>query len=219
MAPKIVRDGTSGQRAVLHNWCGTRGWAGKIPNSEFLIPNSHLYTYSVNDLLSPPLARWDGLHLVLDLGLVERHLNELLSAREDLRDLALEGEGDGLAAEATVVWRGVPARVGLEVAEIRLRHRHIGFRMRKIRALGGLPVPRTAVELALTSLNSSLLSVFSGHGIVVVDLRRWLPEELMLEVLTVQGTTRSLHLWFGPGSLANLPGQGPRLLPAETETD
>jgi len=173
----------------------------------------------IDSPLSPPLARWDGLHLVLDLGLVERHLNELISAREDLRDLCLEGEGDGLAAEVTVVWRGVPARVGLEVAEIRLRHRHIGFRMRKLRALGGIPVPRTAVELALKSLDSPLLSVFSGHGIVVIDLRRWLPEELMLEVLTVQGTSRSLHVWFGSGSLATLPRRGPQLLPANTESD
>jgi len=54
---------------------------------------------------------------------------------------------------------------------------------------------------------------------VVVDLRQWLPEELMLEVLTVQGTSRSLHIWFGSGSLRNIPGRGPRLLPAEAEKD
>jgi hypothetical protein len=171
----------------------------------------------VDDFLSPPLARWDGLHLALDLGLVERQVNDLLSAREDLRDLSLEGEGDAVAAEVTVVWKGVPARVGLEVAEIRLRHRHLGFRMRRLRALGGVPVPRLAVELALKAFDSPLLKVFSGQGIVVVDLRRWLPEELMLEVLTVQGTSRSLHIWFGPGSLANLPGRSPQLLPADTD--
>ena len=184
-------------------------------------PDSDLlaYTYPVTDLLSPPLARWDGLHLALDLGLVERHLNEQLSTRDNLRDLCLAGEGDALAAEVTVVWKGVPARVGFELAEIRLRYRHIGFRMRRLRALGGIPVPRTAVELALQALDSPLLSVFSGEGIVVVDLRQWLPEELVLEVLTVQGTPRSLHVWFGPGSLANLPGKGPRLLPAETISD
>jgi len=91
--------------------------------------------------------------------------------------------------------------------------------MRRLRALGGIPVPRSAVELALRAFNSPLLKVFSGHGIVVVDLRQWLPEELMLEVLTVQGTSRSLHIWFGSGSLANLPGKGPHLLPADTVSD
>jgi hypothetical protein len=173
----------------------------------------------VDDLLSPPLARWDGLHLVLDLAMVARHVNEFLTAREELRDLSLVGRGDALAAEVTVVWKGIPARVGLEIAEIRLRHRHIGFRMRRLRALGAVPVPRSVVELALKAFNSPLLNVFLGQGIVVVDLRQWLPEELTLEVLTVQGTARSLHIWFGSGSLANLPGRGPRLLPAETNSD
>jgi hypothetical protein len=173
----------------------------------------------VDDLLSPPLARWDGLHLVLDLAMVARHVNEFLTAREELRDLSLVGRGDALAAEVTVVWKGIPARVGLEIAEIRLRHRHIGFRMRRLRALGAVPVPRSAVELALMAFDSPLLNVFLGQGIVVVDLRQWLPEELTLEVLTVQGTARSLHIWFGSGSLANLPGRGPRLLPAETESN
>ncbi len=176
------------------------------------------YTYPVTNLLSPPLARWDGLHLVLDLDRVGRHLNELSSAREAFRDLSLKGKGDALAAEVTVLWKGLPARVGLELAEIRVRHRHIGFRMRRIRALGGIPVSRTAVELALRAFDSPLVKVFSGHGIVVVDLRQWLPEELMLQVLTVQGTSRSLHIWFGSGSLHNFPGKGPRLLPAETST-
>jgi len=173
----------------------------------------------VTDILSPPLARWDGLHLALDLDRVEQHLNVLLSAREDLRDLSLRGEGDAVAAEVTVLWKGVPARVGIELAEIRLRHRHLGLRMRRLRALGGIPVPRSAVELALRAFDSPLLKVFSGHGIVVVDLREWLPEELMLEVLTVQGTSRSLHIWFGSGGLRELPRKGPRLLPANTISD
>ena len=172
----------------------------------------------VDDFLSPPLARWDGLHLALDLDQMERLLNEFLATREELRDLTLRGVGDALAAEVTVVWKGVPARVGLEVAEIRLRHRHLGLRLRKIRALGGVPVPRTVVALALQALNNPMLRVFPGDGIVVVDLREWLPDELVLEILTVQGTSRSLHAWFGSGSLANLPQKGPRLLPAATET-
>lgn len=171
----------------------------------------------MTDLLSPPLARWDGLHLALNLDRVERHLNRLISARQDLRNLSLKGEGDALAAEVTVLWKGIPARVGIGLAEIRLRHRHLGFRMRRLRALGGIPVPRSAVEIALNAFGSPLLKVFSGHGIVVVDLREWLPEELSLEVLTVQGTSRSLHIWFGSGSLRSLPGRGPRLLPEETE--
>lgn len=173
----------------------------------------------MDDFLSPPLARWDGLHLALDLDRVQRHVNQLLSAREDLRDLSLRGEGDALAAEVTILWKGIPARVGIELAEIRLRHRHIGFRMRRLRALGGIPVPRSAIELALRAFDSPLLKVFSGHGIVVVDLSQWSPEELMLDVLTVQGTSRSLHIWFGSGGLRELPGRRSLRLPGNTEPE
>jgi hypothetical protein len=167
------------------------------------------------DLHSSPLARWDGLHLVLDLSRVEHHLNRLLGAADAMRDLRLRGEGDAIGAEATVVWKGVPVRVSVQMAEIRLHHRHVGFRMRRLRALGGVPVPRAAVEYALTELGSPLLKVVSGQGIVVIDLRRWLPAELDLRVVTVQGTARSLHCWFGPGSLARVPDGGQELLPAD----
>ena len=174
---------------------------------------------TVIDPLLHPLARWDGLHLVLDLLRVERHINEYLMSNDMLDDVSLRGAGDALAAEVTVTWKGIPARVGMEIAEIRLRHRHLGFRMRRLRALGGIPVPRAAVELGLRSMESPLLKVFSGQGIVVVDLRRWLPQELDLQVVTVQGTARSLHLWFGPGGLSDIPVWGPRRLPAGSKVD
>lgn len=164
--------------------------------------------------LSPPLARWDGLHLVVDLELAERHLNRALAGSDRIRDLRLRGAGDALEAEITAVWKGVAARVGVQLAEIRLRHRHIGFRMRRFRALGGIPVPRVAVEHGLMALESPVLTVFQGQGIVVLDLRRWLPAELDLNVVTVQATLRSLHVWFGPGRLDDLPGRGPGRLPA-----
>jgi hypothetical protein len=167
-----------------------------------------------NPLLSSPLARWDGLHLVVDLELAERHLNRALSGSDRMRDLRLRGAGDALEAEVSVVWKGVAARVGLELAEIRLHHRHIGFRMRRLRALGGIPVPRAAVELALQALESPIMRVFSGDGIVVIDLRRWLPTQLEVNVVAVQATLRSLHVWFGPGRLEDLPGRGPARLPA-----
>jgi len=166
-----------------------------------------------SDLLSPPFARWDGLHLVLDLAAVERHLDALLATGGRIRNLRLRGAGDAIDVEATVVWKGVPARVRLELAEIRLRYRHLGFRMRRLRALGAVCVPRSAVAVALRAAGSPLLTVFPAPGIVVVDLRRWLPAELDLRVLTLQATARSLHCWFGAGALADLPGRSPRRLP------
>ena len=165
------------------------------------------------NFLTPPLARWDGLHLVLDLDRIECHLNVLLEASDSLRDLKLEGRADGLGASLTVVWNGVPARVGLDVTEIRLRHRYLGFRMRRLRALGGVRVPRAAVELGLRALDNPLLQVFRGHGIVVVDLGRWIPEEADVRILTVQSVARTASVWFGPGSLVDLPSSEPPALP------
>jgi hypothetical protein len=188
-------------------------------NSEFRIPNSEfgiqltIYTAAMN-FLTPPLARWDGLHLVLDLDRIERHLNVLLEGSDSLRDLKLAGRADGLGAELTVVWNGVPARVGLDVTEIRLRHRYLGLRMRRLRALGGVRVPRAAVELGLRALDNPLLKVFRGQGIVVVDLGRWIPEEADVRIVTVQSVARTASVWFGPGSLVDLPSNEPPALPA-----
>jgi hypothetical protein len=164
--------------------------------------------------MSGPLARWDGLHLVVDLELTERHLNRALAGNRRIRDLRLRGAGDALEAEITVMWKGIHARVGLQLAEIRLHRRHIGFRMRQVRALGDFPVPRAAIELGLRSLDTSFVRVFQGQGIVVIDLRRWLPGEIEVNVVTVQATRRSLHVWFGPGRLIDLPTGDQSRLPA-----
>ena len=160
------------------------------------------------------LARWDGLHLVLDLVLVEEHLVRLLADVKQVEGLALAAAGDALEVSVTVKWKGVRSRVAMELAELRLRHRHLGFRMRKLRVYGGLPVPRAAVEAILQSINNELITVFRGQGIVVVDLRKWLPPELDLKIVTVQATGSSLHLWFGAGGLRDLPGRAPPALAA-----
>jgi len=133
---------------------------------------------------------------------------------DELKELSLTGEGDAIRVTATVVWKGVRSRVAIDLAEIRLKHRHLGFRLRRPRVLGGVPVPMAALEAILRRAGGDLLSVFGGRGIVVADLRRWLPPELTLTVLTVQATDRSLHVWFGPGSLRDVPGHGRPALPA-----
>jgi hypothetical protein len=89
--------------------------------------------------------------------------------------------------------------------------------MRKLRVYGGLPVPRAAVEAILEGIDNDLITVFRGQGIVVVDLRRWLPSELDLKIVTVQATEGSLHLWFGAGGLRDLPGHARPALAAGGE--
>jgi hypothetical protein len=151
---------------------------------------------------------------VLSLALVEQRLNQLLCEVDSVRDLRLAGAHDALSLSATVTWQRRRSRVGLDLAEIRLRHRHLGFRLRRIRVLGGLPVPRRVVAALLSRLRLDLVRVIPRESIVVVDLRRWIPREVDLQVITVQSTERYLHLWLGPGELRDLP---PLLAPGPEE--
>ena len=162
-----------------------------------------------------PLLRWDGLHLVIDLPTLQRHLERALENTDQVAALTLEGRDDALRVLATVVWKGLSSRVAIDLAEIRLKQRFLGFRMRHPRVLGGVPVPRSALEMILRTADIDILTVF-GEGILVVDLREWLPPELDLKVLTIQATERSVHVWFGAGGLRDLPTKRPKALPADT---
>jgi len=168
----------------------------------------------VQPTFTPPLVRWDGIHVVLNLGLVEQRLQGLLRGVEQVREVSLAGAGDGLRLTATVAWKGRHARVSVELAEIRLRHRRLGCRVRRVRLLGGVPVPRAAVGAILRSLHLQLVTVVGGHGIVIVDLTPWIPPEVTLAVLTVQLTEHYVHLWLGPGELRDVPAVGRLALPA-----
>lgn len=162
-----------------------------------------------------PLLRWDGLHLVIDLPILQRHLDRALEKTDRLNALAMEGRDDALRVVATVFWKGLSSRVAIDLAEIRLKHRFLGFRMRHPKVLGGVPVPRSAIEMILRSSDIDVLTVY-GDGILVVDLRKWLPPELDLRVLTIQATERTAHVWFGAGGLRDLPARRSKALPADT---
>jgi hypothetical protein len=159
----------------------------------------------LNDFLTTPLARWDGLHLVFDLWLLESHLRRRVERSNRVDDLRLTGRGDSVGLSAAVTWKGIRSRVAVRVEEIRLRRRYLGFRLRKARVLGGVPVPLGAVEILIRELADDVATVFRGEGIVVLDFTRWIPRELELSVLTVQATDSALHLWLGPGVLLDMP--------------
>ena len=165
-------------------------------------------------MLSDLLLRWDGLHLVVGLVPLQAHLDRLLRRTDRVSDLVLEGRGDTVRFVATMVWKGLRSRVSLDVSEIRLKQRLLGFRMGRLRVLGGLPIPRRAIEGVIRAVNPDGVTVFGGDGIVVFDLRRALPAELDLQVLTVQASARALHVWFGPGGLTDLPAPERAALPA-----
>lgn len=146
-----------------------------------------------------PLLRWEGAHLAVDLPCLAAWLADLLP-RDHLRDLTLIGEGEAVRLEVTGQWAGVGTRFAVEVTELRLRHGLLGGRIRRVSALGGMPLPRGALEELLERLKLRRLRVFSGQGIIVVDLRDLVPKTLDLGVVALQGTERELHLWLGAGS-------------------
>jgi hypothetical protein len=160
--------------------------------------------------------RWDGLRLVFNLSLIERMLRRRLADNPHLRDLRLQGEGDAVEASATVMWKGLEMRVAVDLAELRLRHRRLGLRLRRPRVLGGVRLPVRVVEAMLESAGLDVLTVIRGQAILILDLRPWLLPELTLTVITAQATAGQLYLWFGPGALDTLPGGERKALPAST---
>lgn len=161
-----------------------------------------------------PLARWDGAHLVLDLGAVEGHLRRLIEDDDTVRNLDLSGAGDTVRLEADVTWKGLRARAAVELGELRLRHQRLGLRIRRIEVLGGFPLPRWAILKVVEARAGDRAVVRTDSGIVVIDLRSAIPEELELSVLTVQITERTVDVWIGPGSLRDLPRRDPPRLAA-----
>ena len=166
------------------------------------------------DIFPSPLLRWDGLHLVFNLEMLVRYLRAYAAAMENVRELMLEGEGDAIRIRARVAYKGVTTWVRIDLAEIRLKHRHLGFRLRQPRALGGMPLPRRVVEQGLKRIGLDELTVVAGEGIVIVDLRRWIPEQVSFSIRTLQATERCIHLWLGPGSVEDLPPGTVKSLPS-----
>jgi hypothetical protein len=174
----------------------------------------HILPWMLEPLPRPPLVRWDGIHAALDLDLIEHHLKTRIERVDRVSDLSVGGKGDSILLAASVVWKGVRIRVRIELGELRLKRRFLGLRLRRLNLLGGVPVPMGAVEILLQSFGPDIVRVFRGQAIVVVDLREWVPEELDLSLLAAQTTDRTLHLWFGPGSLRDLPTDARPALPA-----
>ncbi|MCP4899190.1 MAG: hypothetical protein GY906_19670 [bacterium] len=164
-----------------------------------------LYTSTMISHIDRSLVRWDGLHLVIDVPMLEGHLGRWLAGIEQLESLRLGGTGDTLHVTAVVLWKGLKVGVECDIGEVRLKNRHLGFRLRRVSAAGAIRAPLRLIETLLSSLENELLTIVKGQGIILVDLRQWLAPELQLSILTVQVVGPSIHIWIGPGSLSDLP--------------
>lgn len=160
-----------------------------------------------------PMIRWDGVHVVVHLPALERLLRRRLAAVPALEDLELAGRDDCLSLTFWVQWKGVSTRVRVDVREIRLKQRRLGFRVSRAWALGGFPIPKAAVLRTLKRSIPDLITVVPNSDIVIVDLQQWLPSEISFRVITVQIIGTGLHLWLGGGSISDVPGAGGTALP------
>lgn len=166
-----------------------------------------------------PLVRWDPVRLTLSLDRLEDHLRRATAGAESVRDLRLGGAGDVLEAEGVVSVAGARVRARVELAELRVGRGFCGGRVRAVRALGGVRVPRRLLLWAVERALGAHGAVFASDGIVVLDLRRWLPSELRLTVVAVQLVGRTVELWLGAGALMRLPSGGRPPLPADGSPD
>ncbi len=168
-----------------------------------------------SELGSTPVLRWDPVRLVVALDDLEGLLADRLTRDGAVSDVRLAGGGDRVLVTATVRWSGLASRAEAELTELRLKRRHLGMRVGRLALLGGgVRVPRSVVLKRLEAAFEGAVAVFADDGIVVVDLRRWLPPELELAVIAVQVVGRGLELWLGPGALKALPGHRRAALPA-----
>jgi len=158
--------------------------------------------------LSSPLVRWDDLHLVFDIPIIERMLRRRLVDVEALSAPDLDGRGDRLNLGLRVHWKGISMRVRVELREIRIRHRRLGFRVGRIKGPGGFPAPRIAVLRTLRAAAPELVTIIPGSDVVIIDLRSWIPPEVTVRVVAVQVVGEGLHIWMPSGSVVDIPHPG-----------
>jgi len=166
------------------------------------------YTPDVStNLIQRPLARWDGFCLRLDLDMLELLAARELPARtEAVRGVRVAGEGERLEFVVTIAIKGLPAKVAARVDEIRVYRRFLGLRIASLRGPLGVPVPLGLVAMALRRFGPDFVTLDTDDGILLVDLRRWLPDGVQIEIRGVRCLGRTLEIELASGSVAPVFG-------------
>ncbi|MFI5143294.1 MAG: hypothetical protein ACHQQS_04835 [Thermoanaerobaculales bacterium] len=156
-----------------------------------------------SELALRPLVRWDGFTLRIDLDIVELLVNRVLEARASVvRRVLVEGDHGALDLHVTAAWRGLPAQLSARISELRLHRRCFGCRVASLHGPLGLPLPLTIVAGLVRRLDHDLIHFDAEDGILLVDLRRYLPEGLEVRVDDVQCRGRWLEVSLAGGSVA-----------------
>lgn len=154
---------------------------------------------------STPLLAWDGASLRFDRPRLEDVLRRKLAHVDGLDWLGLSGAEDGVRLDLRIRSHRVPIELGLELEEVQIYDRRLGFRVGKVTTFAGLPLPWALVETGLRRLERDEIAIDVDARIVIVDLRGWLPSGLDVSVrrLVVSGDLVLLQL--GPGRMERLP--------------
>jgi hypothetical protein len=165
-------------------------------------------------LVNRLLARWDAFTLRIDLDMLEVLLNrELLRRVPALRGVHLEGDGDTLAITVTGAWHDLPAQVRARVTELRVYRQFLGCRVVDLRGPFGVPLPLAAVGALTRRLSRGQVTLDRSDRILLVDLRRSLPEGIDLHVRRARCDGRWLRIELGPGSITPVLASAERAEP------
>ena len=158
----------------------------------------------VSDLVPRPLVLWDGFGLRCDLDLLERLANRELPRRvAQLREVRIGGAGATLEVRVRAAWQGLPAQLVAAVSDLQLHRRFLGCRVVSLHGPLGIPVPISLVAAAVRRFGREVASLDPVDGILLVDLRRYIPGEVQLGIRSAIVSGRVLEIELSPGSLAS----------------
>jgi hypothetical protein len=156
-----------------------------------------------SELVRRPLLRWDEFTLHVDLDMLELVVNRLLEGRDlPIRRILIEGDDDALDLRVAVAWKGLPAQLSVRLSELRLHRRTFGCRVASLRGPLGLPLPIEAAVAVIRRFGRDLVSLDPRDRILLVDLRRFLPDGFEMRVKDVRCQGRWLELRLAGGSAA-----------------
>jgi hypothetical protein len=156
-----------------------------------------------SELALRPLVKWDGFALQVDLDMVELVANRELARRTDaIRRVGVTGEGDVLKIHLDVALKGLPASVSASVSELRLLRRFFGCRVEALHGPLGIRLPIGLAGALARRLAPDLLRFDPEDRILLVDLRRFLPDGLEVRISDVRCVGRWLTVELAGGSVA-----------------
>ncbi|NWG00544.1 MAG: hypothetical protein HXY19_06340 [Thermoanaerobaculaceae bacterium] len=155
------------------------------------------------NLVPRPLLSWDGFSVRCDLDLLERLAERELPRRvEQLQGVRIAGAGPTLVITLRLAWQGLPAQLVVTATDLRVYRRFLGCRIESLRGPLGVPVPLSMAAALLRRFAQDRVRLDPKDGVLLVDLRPYLPEGVHVGVAAATVTGRVLELELAPGSLA-----------------